>query len=81
MVRGRGSRKLQERDKVLVSAPVPTELLDVLGAAKWLGVGRSTFFTLMQEDGFPIIRLTERCIRFDPNSLYAWALARQNRIA
>ena len=81
MVRGRKSRKVQEREKALVSTPVPAELLNVSGAARWLGVGRSTFFTLMQEDGFPIIRLTERCIRFDPNSLYAWALARQNRIA
>jgi len=81
MVRDRKSRKVQEREKALVSTPVPAELLNVSGAARWLGVGRSTFFTLMQEDGFPIIRLTERCIRFDPNSLYAWALARQNRIA
>ncbi len=81
MVRGRGSRKLQEREKTPVSTSVPAELLNVSGAARWLGVGRSTFFTLMQEDGFPIIRLTERCVRFDPNSLYAWALARQNRIA
>jgi len=81
MVRGRKSRKVQEREKALVSTPVPAELLNVSGAARWLGVGRSTFFTLMQEDGFPIIRLTERCVRFDPNSLYAWTLARQNRIA
>ena len=81
MVRDRKSRKVQEREKALVSTPVPAELLNVSGAARWLGVGRSTFFTLMQEDGFPIIRLTERCVRFDPNSLYAWALARQNRIA
>ena len=81
MVRGRKSRKVQERERALVSTPVPAELLNVSGAARWLGVGRSTFFTLMQEDGFPIIRLTERCVRFDPNSLYAWALARQNRIA
>jgi hypothetical protein len=81
MVRGRKSRKVQEREKAQVSTPVPAELLNVSGAARWLGVGRSTFFTLMQEDGFPIIRLTERCVRFDPNCLYAWALARQNRIA
>ena len=64
MVRGRGSRKVQEREKTPVSTSVPAELLNVPGAARWLGVGRSTFFALMQEDGFPIIRLTERCIRF-----------------
>ena len=42
MVRGRKSRKVQEREKALVSTPVPAELLNVSGAARWLGVGRST---------------------------------------
>jgi len=35
----------------------------------------------MQEDGFPVIRLKERIVRFDPNSLYEWVLTRQDRIA
>ncbi len=58
----------------------PTGLLDVGGAAKWIGVSRTKLFELMREDDFPVIRITERVVRFDPNSLYAWALSRQGRI-
>jgi predicted DNA-binding transcriptional regulator AlpA len=75
------SRKVRELKKVTVPASAPAELLDVVAAAKWLGVSRTTLFTLMQEDGFPVIRLKERIVRFDPNSLYEWVLTRQDRIA
>jgi predicted DNA-binding transcriptional regulator AlpA len=75
------SRKVRELRKVTVPASAPAELLDVVAAAKWLGVSRTTLFTLMQEDGFPVIRLKERIVRFDPNSLYVWVLTRQDRIA
>ena len=75
------SRKDRGLKKVTVPASAPAELLDVVAAAKWLGVSRTTLFTLMQTDGFPVIRLTERIVRFDPNSLYEWVLTRQDRIA
>jgi predicted DNA-binding transcriptional regulator AlpA len=54
------SRKVRELKKVTVPASAPAELLDVVAAAKWLGVSRTTLFTLMQEDGFPVIRLKDR---------------------
>jgi predicted DNA-binding transcriptional regulator AlpA len=57
--------------------PAPSGLLDVEGAAAWLGVSRAKLFQLMHEEGFPVIVLPERVIRFDPNSLYRWALAKQ----
>jgi len=75
------SRKDRGLKKVTVPASAPAELLDVVAAAKWLGVSRTTLFTLMQTDDFPVIRLTERIVRFDPNSLYEWVLTRQDRIA
>jgi hypothetical protein len=31
----------------------------------------------MHEDDFPVIVITEKLIRFDPHSLYQWALKRQ----
>jgi hypothetical protein len=31
----------------------------------------------MHEDDFPVIVITEKLIRFDPPSLYQWALKRQ----
>jgi predicted DNA-binding transcriptional regulator AlpA len=57
--------------------PAPGALLDVEGAAQWLAVSRSKLFELMHEDDFPVIVITEKLIRFDPNSLYEWALKRQ----
>ncbi len=57
--------------------PTPGCLLDVEAAAQWLGIGRTTLFALMREPDFPIIEITEKLIRFDPNSLYQWALKRQ----
>jgi predicted DNA-binding transcriptional regulator AlpA len=74
-------KKLRGLKKGTAPASAPAELLDVVAAAKWLGVSRTTLFTLMQEDGFPVIRLKERIVRFDPNSLYEWVLTRQDYIA
>jgi hypothetical protein len=31
----------------------------------------------MREQDFPVIEISEKTIRFDPNSLYQWALKRQ----
>ncbi len=67
---------------VVLPGPVPDCLLDVLGAAQWLGVSRAKLFELMRdEEDFPVIRISERMIRFDRNSLYVWSLRRQARIA
>jgi predicted DNA-binding transcriptional regulator AlpA len=57
--------------------PTPSGLLDVEGAAAWLGVSRAKLFQLMHEEGFPVIVIPERVIRFDPNSLYQWTLKKQ----
>lgn len=57
--------------------PTPSGLLDVEAAAQWLGVGRTKLFELMNEPDFPVIEISEKTIRFDPNSLYQWALKRQ----
>jgi predicted DNA-binding transcriptional regulator AlpA len=57
--------------------PAPSGLLDVEGAAAWLGVSRAKLFQLMHEEGFPVIVIPDRVIRFDPNSLYKWALEKQ----
>jgi len=72
-------RKSKEQMNKLLSLPgvTPSGLLDTMAAAKWLGVSRTKLFELMQEDDFPVMRLADRVIRFDPNSLYQWALKRQ----
>ena len=72
-------RKKQEQVKggSLVTSATPSKLLDTMEAARWLGVSRTKLFEFMQEDDFPVMRLAERVIRFDPNSLYQWALKRQ----
>ncbi|GCE15299.1 helix-turn-helix transcriptional regulator [Tengunoibacter tsumagoiensis] len=64
----------------VVSVPpgtAPEKLLDVKGAASWLGVSRTKVFELMRDEGLPVIRMSGRMIRFDTNSLYQWALTRQ----
>lgn len=57
--------------------PTPSALLDVEGAAAWFGVSRAKLFQMMHEEGFPVIVIPDKVIRFDPNSLYKWALGRQ----
>lgn len=57
--------------------PTPAGLLNVTGAAKWLDVSRAKLFELMHEPDFPVIEISEKVIRFDPNSLYTWSLKRQ----
>lgn len=69
-------RKIQEHSEPMI-APAPLSLLDVEGAAEWLKVSRAKLFELMHEDDFPVIVITDKLIRFDPNSLYQWALKRQ----
>ena len=70
-------RKSQDQEDALTPVETPTNLLDVVSAARWLGVSRTKLFELMQEEDFPVMRITERIVRFDPNSLYRWALKRQ----
>lgn len=67
----------QKKDQGQESVVVPAGLLNVEGAAKWLGVSRSKLFELMHEKDFPVIVITTKMIRFDPQSLYQWALKRQ----
>ena len=57
--------------------PTPSALLDVEEAAAWFGVSRAKLFQMMHEEGFPVIVIPDKVIRFDPNSLYKWALERQ----
>ena len=57
--------------------PTPSALLDVEGAAAWFGVSRAKLFQMMHEEGFPVIVISDKVIRFDPNSLYRWALGKQ----
>jgi predicted DNA-binding transcriptional regulator AlpA len=69
-------KKTQQKSDDVVM-PAPSALLDVDGAAAWFGVSRAKLFQLMHEEGFPVIVIPERVIRFDPNSLYRWVLERQ----
>ena len=70
-------RKSLDQEDALTPVETPTNLLDVVSAARWLGVSRTKLFELMQEEDFPVMRITDRIVRFDPNSLYRWALKRQ----
>lgn len=83
MARGRKKQsQSMVSGSVVLPGPTPDGLLDVLGAARWLGVSRAKLFELMRdEEDFPVIRISERMIRFDRNSLYIWSLRRQARIA
>ncbi len=73
-------QKLQDQEDMSAYIEPPANLLDVVGASQWLGVSRTKLFELMKEEDFPVIRITERVVRFDPNSLYRWALKRQRTI-
>ena len=70
------SRKTQEPSEQVIM-PAPLSLLDVEEAAAWLKISRAKLFELMHEHDFPVILITDKLIRFDPNSLYQWALKRQ----
>jgi predicted DNA-binding transcriptional regulator AlpA len=74
------AQKALDRENTRASVETPANLFDVVGAAQWLGISRTKLFELMQEEDFPVIRITERVVRFDPNSLYRWALKRQRAI-
>ncbi|HYU73150.1 MAG TPA: hypothetical protein VEL31_10770 [Ktedonobacteraceae bacterium] len=69
--------KKTQQESEQTGMPAPSGLLDVEGAAAWLGVSRAKLFQLMHEEGFPVIVIPDRVIRFDPNSLYRWALEKQ----
>jgi hypothetical protein len=71
------ARTKKTQQEVEQMMPAPSGLLDVEGAAAWLGVSRAKLFQLMHEEGFPVIVIPDRVIRFDPNSLYRWALEKQ----
>lgn len=67
--------KAQQEQPLL---PTPAGLLKVEGACEWFGISRDKLFELMRDEiDFPVIRISEKLIRFDPNSLYLWALKRQ----
>jgi excisionase family DNA binding protein len=71
-------RKNQEQ-QLTEHAPVvvPNKLLTVDQAAEWLGVGRTMVFEYVNDKGLPVIRLSDRVLRFDPHSMYRWALKYQ----
>ncbi len=71
------SRKEQQSSEQVTIPATPSSLLDVVGAAAWLGISRAKLFELMHEEDFPVIVISDKLIRFDPNSLYQWALKRQ----
>jgi predicted DNA-binding transcriptional regulator AlpA len=69
-----------EQDKISYSLVAPARLLDVDQAGIWLGVSRTQVFEYIEKKGLPVIRLSERVVRFDPNSMYRWALKFQEGI-
>lgn len=71
------SRKEQRSSEQGIMPAIPPALLDVVGAATWLGISRAKLFELMHEEDFPVIVITDKLIRFDSNSLYQWALKRR----
>jgi excisionase family DNA binding protein len=75
-------RKNQEQQPT-EHAPVvvPNRLLTVDQAAEWLGVGRTMVFEYVNDKGLPVIRLSDRVLRFDPHSMYRWALKYQEGLA
>lgn len=73
MARVKKIQQQSEEERMLT----PSGLLDADGAAAWFGVSRAKLFQLMHEEGFPVIVIPERVIRFDPNSLYRWVLGKQ----
>ncbi len=72
----RARKERQSSEQGMLSA-TPSSLLDVEEAAAWLKVSRSKLFELMHEEDFPVIVISDKLIRFDPNGLYQWALKRQ----
>ncbi len=74
------SRKERQSSEQEIPATTPAGLLEVEEAAAWLKVSRSKLFELMRDhEDFPVIQISDKIIRFDPNSLYKWALKRQRR--
>ncbi len=71
------SRKERQPSGQETPSATPSALLDVMEAAAWLGISRAKLFELMHEEDFPVIVISDKLIRFDPNSLYQWALKRQ----
>lgn len=61
------------------SAPLdPNQGLDAKAAAEFLGVGRSTFYTLRELPEFPKpIQVGKRCVRYRLSELIAWQATRK----
>jgi predicted DNA-binding transcriptional regulator AlpA len=78
---GRTRKQQQEQTTDTSLPPAPVKLLTVDQAADWLGVSRAQMFEYINKRGLPVIRLSERVVRFDPNSMYRWALRMQEGIA
>jgi predicted DNA-binding transcriptional regulator AlpA len=71
-------KKPPEAQQTPPTPPTPAGLLEVEEAAAWLKISRAKMFELMRDEkDFPVIRITEKIIRFDPNSLYKWVRTKQ----
>lgn len=60
-------------------APAPESgLMDVQGAAAYLGVPTSTVYKLTHLQQIPVIRLSKGCLRFAKVDLDAWILSKRS---
>jgi excisionase family DNA binding protein len=59
---------------------VDQPLLDVDGAAAFLGLARSTVYAFVAAGRIPYVRLGDKAVRFEPRALEAWVAAQRRGV-
>jgi len=57
------------------------KLWDVRQVAEYLGMARLTIYHLLSQKRLPCVRISARCVRFDPKQIEEWVAERTERPA
>jgi len=68
-----------EKSEVIGGEAMSPKLWDVNEVAEFLGLAVGTVYHLLSQKRLPCVRISGRCVRFDPRRIEEWVLERTEK--
>jgi predicted DNA-binding transcriptional regulator AlpA len=63
-----------------VATSAKESLIDIKGVSEWTGLSVGTLYHFVSMRKIPFVRISARCIKFDPPQIRAWIAAKAIRV-